>query len=365
MRNTRGIKLAAVAFAGALALAACSESSDSASTDDTTDSASAIECASGTLSGEGSSFQKNAITEWIKNYQTACPDATINYNPTGSGAGIKQFIAGQVDWAGSDSALKEEEAAAAAERCETNPAWNLPMVSGAIAVTYNLDGVDTLILTPDVIAKIFLGQITTWNDPAIAELNADATLPSSPITVFFRSDESGTTDNFTKYLNAAAGDVWTADPGKAWPSGAAGEGKEKSSGVLDAVLANPNSISYLDYSDVFAGGLAAAQIDNGAGPIELTPETAGAAIAAAENVGSGNDIKLEFDYSTTDGYPIVAVAYEIVCSAGLNADTAALLQSFLTYTASPEGQSVLADIGYVPLPASVEQEVANAVAALQ
>lgn len=364
MRNTRGIKLAAVAFAGALALAACSESTDSG-TDTATDGASAIECASGTLSGEGSSFQKNAITEWIKNYQTACPDATINYNPTGSGAGIKQFIAGQVDWAGSDSALKEEEAAAAAERCSANPAWNLPMVSGAIAVTYNLDGVDTLVLTPDVIAQIFLGQITAWDDPAIADLNADATLPSEDITVFFRSDESGTTDNFTKYLNATAPDVWTADPGKAWPSGAAGEGKEKSSGVLDAVSANPNSIAYLDYSDVFAGGLAAAQIDNGGGPVELTADTASEAIAAAQNVGEGNDIKLEFDYTTTTGYPIVAVAYQIVCSAGLNADTAALLQSFLTYTASVEGQDVLTDIGYVPLPASVEQEVADAVAALQ
>ncbi len=359
MRITRGMKIATVAMAGALALSACSESTDAASDGDAN-----IECADGTLSGEGSSFQKNAITEWVKVYQTACPGATINYNPTGSGAGIKQFIAGQVDWAGSDSVLKEAEVAAATERCASNEPWNLPMVAGGIGITYNVDGLDTLVLTPEVMGKIFLGQITVWNDPAIAALNEGATLPDRPITVFFRSDESGTTENFTNYLKVAAPQTWTANPGKAWPTGATGEGKEKSSGILDAVKSNANSISYLDYSDIFAGGLAAAQVDNGGGPVELTAQNAGIAIAAAENVGEGNDIRLAFDYTTTDGYPIVAVAYEIVCSAGLAAGKAELLKSFMTYTSSEDGQAELADIGFVPLPSSVASSVADAVAAL-
>ena len=361
MRITRGMKFAAVAAAGVLALGACSETSD----DGAAEGAADIDCASGKLSGEGSSFQKNAITEWVKLYQQACPDATVNYNPTGSGAGIKQFIAGQVDWAGSDSALKEDEVADAAERCEGNDPWNLPMVAGAIGITYNVDGLEDLVITPDVAAKIFLGEISAWNDPELAALNEGAALPDADITVFFRSDESGTTDNFTTYLNAAAPEVWTADPGKAWPSGATGEGKEKSSGILEAVSANANSISYLDYSDIFAGGLGAAQVDNGGGPVELTAETASAAIGAAQNVGSGNDIRLEFDYSTTDGYPIVAVAYEIVCSAGLDEDTTALLTSFLTYTSSTDGQSELERIGYVPLPSDVQSAVSTAVAAVQ
>ena len=366
MNNTRGIKLAAAAFAGALALTACSESSDSGSGGDSTDAAGgAIEnCASGTLSGEGSSFQKNAIFEWAKLYQQSCADATINYNPTGSGAGINQFIAGQVDWAGSDSALKGDEPERALERCGGNEAWNLPMVAGAIGVTFNIDGVDDLVMTPDTIAKVFLGEITTWDDPAIAAENEGAALPDAPITVFFRSDESGTTDNFTKFLSATAPDVWTADPGKAW-SGGVGEGKGQSAGILEAVSANANSISYLDYSDIFAAGLGAVAIDNGAGPIELTPENAAAAIGAATNVGEGNDIKLEFDYSTTEGYPAVAVAYEIVCSAGLDAGQTELLKSFLGYTSSVEGQQVLAEIGYVPLPASVEGQVATAVSEIQ
>jgi len=365
VRYTRGMKFATVAFAGALALTACSESSDTGSGEESP-SASAIECASGNLSGEGSSFQKNAITEWVKNYQQACPGATINYNPTGSGAGIKQFNAGQVDWAGSDSALKEEEAAAALARCGDNPAWNLPMVSGAISIAFNVDGVESLALTPELTAKIFIGEITKWNDPAIAAENEGVTLPDAKITVFFRSDESGTTDNFTKWLNASAPEVWTAEPGKAWPAGATGEGKEKNAGLLDAVTANPNSITYVDYSDALAGGVKYAAMDLGSGPVELTADSAAAAIALAEVVGEGNDLKLKLDYATTeDGvYPIVAVAYEIVCSSGLEAGKADLLKSFLTYTSSAEGQDVLSKLGYIPLPEGVQGQVSGAVAAL-
>jgi len=357
------MKVATVAFAGALVLSACSESGDGGGSEDAA-SPAAIDCQTGTLSGEGSSFQKNAITEWIKLYQQQCPGATINYNATGSGAGVKQFLAGQVDWAGSDSALKPEEAQTATGRCNGNDAWNLPMVSGAIGVAFNVEGVDGLVLTPDVVAKIFLGQITTWDDPAITALNEGVTLPGEKITVFYRADESGTTDNFTKYLNAAAPTVWTAPPGKAWPAGAAGEGKPQNAGILDAVKNNANSISYLDYSDVLAGGVTAADIDNGGGPVELTPENASTAIAQATNTGEGNNIILKFDYTTPEGYPIVAVAYEIACSAGGPA-AQPLLKSFLTYTASPEGQSELSRIGYVPLPESVESDVAAAVAALQ
>ena len=365
MRITRGMKFATVAFAGVLALSACSGSGDSDSSD--SPSAAAIDCSTGTLSGEGSTFQKNAIVEWAKLYQTACPDATINYNPTGSGAGIKQFIAGQVDWGGSDSALKEEEVPAATERCTGNEPWNLPMVGGAITIAYNVEGVDNLVVTPDVAAAIYLGQITSWDDPAIAADNPDASLPAAPITVFFRSDESGTTDNFTKWLSASAPTVWTAPPAKAWPAGAAGEGKQGNAGLLEAVTANANSITYLDYSDALAGGVTTAAVDLGSGPVEATPETASAAIALAEIVGEGNDLRLKLDYGTTEAgvYPIVAVAYEIVCSAGLAADTAALQQSFFTYTSSADGQAALAEIGYIPLPESIDDLVVEAVAALQ
>ncbi|GMA87559.1 hypothetical protein GCM10025868_28090 [Angustibacter aerolatus] len=133
---------------------------------------------SGTLNAEGSSAQKNAIEEVISSFSDTCADATVNYNPTGSGAGVKQFTGGQVDFAGSDSALKADagEVDAAAKRCAGNPAWNLPMVAGPIAVSYNVPGVDAVTLTPSVIAQIFTGKVKTWNDPAIAKLNGDAKL---------------------------------------------------------------------------------------------------------------------------------------------------------------------------------------------
>ena len=117
---------------------------------------------------------------------------------------MTQFIAKQVDFAGSDSALKDDQVAQAADRCGGNPAWNLPLVFGPVAMAYNVEGVDKLVVNGDVLAKIFQGQITKWNDPAIAALNTGATLPDTDITPIYRSDSSGTTDNFQKYLAAAA-----------------------------------------------------------------------------------------------------------------------------------------------------------------
>ena len=365
MKIARGTKIAALAATGVLALAACSES-DSSSDSSASGSPSNIDCASGKLSAEGSSAQANAMTEWIKEYQTACPDATINYNPTGSGAGIEQFLAGQVDFAGSDSALDPEdgEVADAKKRCDNNDAWNLPMVTGPVAVAYNVDGVDTLVLDADTTAKIFDGTIKKWDDEAIKNLNPDASLPSEDITVFFRSDESGTTDNFTKYLNAAAPDVWTADPGKAWTG--TGEGKGQSAGVQQATLENPNSISYMEWSFAKDAALGIAEIDNGSGtPVPLNSETAGAALDSAEITGTGNDLTMKIDYTTSAAgtYPIVLVTYEVVCSAGQPAETSALIKSFLTYTAG-DGQGLLEDLGYAPLPSTVQEKVETSISAI-
>ncbi len=368
MHITRSHKAAAVAAVAVLALAACSESGSGSSTASGSP-AGDINCASGTLSAEGSSAQGNAMVEWIKQYQTACPDATINYNPTGSGAGIQQFIAGQVDFAGSDSALKadEGEVDGAKKRCADNEAWNLPMVVGPVSVAYNVEGLDSLVLDATTTADIFSGKIKTWNDPAIAKLNSGATLPDSPITVFYRSDESGTTENFTKYLAAAAPDVWTKEPSKTWEG--TGEGKEKSAGVQQATLQQANSITYVEWSYARDGGLGIAQIDNGSGPVTLDATTAGAGLEEAKVVTSGNNLQLDLEpvYTTTSKsvYPIVLVTYEIACSAGLPEQQSALVKSFLTYTASDAGQGVLEGLGYAPLPTSVDKKVQTSVAALQ
>ncbi|HON74263.1 MAG TPA: phosphate ABC transporter substrate-binding protein PstS [Dermatophilaceae bacterium] len=344
-------------------------SSGAKATGSTTTNGSSTDCPTGTINGEGSSAQKNAIELAITAYQDTCSGATVNYNPTGSGAGIKQFIAKQVDFAGSDSALKTVavdgvvEADAAAKTCGS-PAWDIPMVAGPIAIAYNLPGVTTLTLNAEVAAKIFNGTITTWNDPAIAALNAGASLPATAIKVFFRSDESGTTENFTKYLHAAAPAVWTADPSKKWTG--KGEGKEKSAGVASAAAATPGGVTYAEWSYATQNKLGVAQIDSGAGAVALTGESAGKAVAAASQKGQGNDLALSLKYDTKEAgvYPIILVTYEIVCSTYADKAKANGVKSFLKFFASPEVQSKLESAGYAPLPAAVQAKVAAAIAAI-
>jgi phosphate transport system substrate-binding protein len=362
--------VASVALVGSIALTACGSDDNAGTPGASSSSTTTSACPKGgTLNGEGSSAQKNAIEEVISSFQDECAGTTINYNPTGSGAGIKQFTAGQVDFAGSDSALKTEEkdgvveSDAAAKFCGS-PAWNLPMVTGPIAISYNVKGVDKLVLTPEVAANIFAGKVTTWNDASIAKLNSGATLPSEPIKVFFRSDESGTTENFTKYLKAAAPDAWTTDPGKKWLG--KGEGKEKSAGVAGAVKATEGGITYAEWSYAKDNNLGIAQIDNGGGPVELTGASVGKAVSAAKADGEGNDLRLKLDYTTKEAgaYPILLVTYEIVCSKGKDAAKTALTKAFLTHFASADTQKSLEEIGYAPLPDEVRTKVDTAIAAL-
>jgi phosphate transport system substrate-binding protein len=202
-----GVILSVAAIA-TLTLSACGSDNNSGSSSSTAASgssaASAADCAGkNSLTGEGSTAQQNAIAEFNKVWGQTCSGKTLAYNPTGSGAGVDQFIAKQVDFAGSDSALADDQTAKAAERCGGNPAWNLPLVFGPVAMAFNVDGVDKLTVNADVLAKIFQGQIKKWNDPAIAALNSGATLPDADIKPIYRSDSSGTTDNFQKYLAAA------------------------------------------------------------------------------------------------------------------------------------------------------------------
>ena len=343
-----------------------SPASSGAKATGSTTTGSGADCPSGTINSEGSSAQKNAIELAITAYQDACSGATVNYNPTGSGAGIKQFIAKQVDFAGSDSALKTVavngvvEAEAAARTCGS-PAWDIPMVAGPIAIAYNLPGITTLTLNAEVAAKIFNGTITTWNDPAIAALNGGVTLPNTAIKVFFRSDESGTTENFTKYLHAAAPTVWTADPGKKWTG--KGEGKEKSAGVASAAASTPGGVTYAEWSYATQNKLGVAQIDSGAGAVALTGASAGKAVAAATQKGQGNDLALSLKYDTTEAgvYPIILVTYEIVCSTYADKAKAIGVKSFLRFFASPQVQTTLEAAGYAPLPDAVQAKVATAI----
>jgi len=363
--TTRASVISAIALTGALALTACgSDNNAGPAGSGGSSAAGAADCPSGTIKAEGSSAQKNAIEAAIKSFQTKCASATVNYNPSGSGAGIKNFNAGQVDFAGSDSALKDEEAKAAQTQCGA-PAWNLPMVTGPIAIAYNVKGVSKLILNAEVAAKIFAGSITVWNDPAIAALNPGATLPATPIKVYFRSDESGTTENFTKYLKAAAGSAATIEPAKK-RGGTVGEGKEKSAGVASAVKGQDGGVTYVEWSYATQNGLGMAAINTGSGAVELTGASVGRMIETAKQKGSGNDLSLTLDYATKEpgAYPINLVTYEIVCSKYQDAAKGKAVKAFLKHFVSSDVQKSLEQAGYAPLPASVATKVAAAIDAI-
>ena len=365
-----GVILSVAAIA-TLTLSACGSDNNSGTASSSAASgssaASAADCAGkNSLTGEGSTAQQNAIAEFNKVWGQTCSGKTLAYNPTGSGAGVDQFIAKQVDFAGSDSALADDQTAKAAERCGGNPAWNLPLVFGPVAMAYNVEGVDKLTVNADVLAKIFQGQIKKWNDPAIAALNSGATLPDADIKPIYRSDSSGTTDNFQKYLAAAAPQSWTKGAGKEFQGGA-GEGAQKSSGVVQAIQATPGSIGYVEKSPAAAAGLTNADIDSGAGAVALSDESTQAAVAAAKFKADGMDLALDLDalYASKEAgvYPLMLATYEIVCSKGYDADTAAAVKSFLTVSAN-EGQANLSAAGYVPLPDSFKERLLKSVDAI-
>jgi phosphate transport system substrate-binding protein len=363
-------RLAAFVLTGALALAACGTDDNTGATD-TADAPAAAAGTdsglSGTINAAGSSAQANAMDEWKKNFQQANPGVSLNYQPSGSGAGVQAFTEGTVAFAGSDSALNPEkgEPEKADARCKTGKAINLPMVTGPVAVVYNVPGADALQLKPKTIGEIFNGKITKWDDPAIKADNPDASLPSTAIQAVHRSDESGTSDNFTKFLVKTA--EWPYEAAKAWPAEAKGVGAKGSDGVSQAVKTTEGAISYVELSYAENSSLQKAKVANGSGEyVELTPESAGKTVEAAEITGTGNDLTLSIDYATSaaGAYPIVLVTYEITCEKGLTADESKLVKSFLTYTAGDEGQSALTDLGYAPLPASLVAKVRTSIDAI-
>ena len=368
--KTFGTTVSAAAIA-ALTLAGCGSDNNAGTSGggDTGTAAAggAAECGGkNTLTAEGSSAQQNAMAVFAQTWGQVCQGKTISYNPTGSGAGREQFAAGNVDIGGSDSPIEDEQAQQAAQRCGGNEVWNLPLVFGPVAMAYNIEGVEDLVLNADVIAGIFQGQISNWNDPAIAALNEGKTLPDQAITPIYRSDSSGTTDNFQLYLEATAPEVWTKGSGSEFQGGA-GEGAQKSSGIVQGVQATPGSIGYVEKGFADQAGLPYALIDNGSGPVELTNESAGMAIDAATFAGEGNNMILDLQalYSTTEAgaYPLVLATYSLVCSNGYPAETAEAVKSFLT-VASHQGQAGLPEAGYVPLPERFTERLQESIDAI-
>lgn len=380
MKLQRYVAVAGAGLIATAALAACGSNNNSPTTTSTPTAAgtgsgsaaasgSGISCQSGTLTLAGSSAQKNAIDKWTQDYQTACSGATINYNPSGSGAGLTSFEQNQVDFAGSDFPMAAADIPKADARCGAgNNAVDIPLVPGAIAVLYNVTGVTApLNLSGKVLAQIFNGKITTWNDPAIAADNSGVTLPSTKITTFHRSDKSGTSFNFSNYLNNLDPADFPAKANKQWP-GTGGQGENGSSGVAQAVKTTSGGIGYAEISYASANNLQTAKVGNAQGQfVEATTANASSFIAKAKATSNANGIQLAFDYTFSDAnsYPAVLVTYEIACASGNNASQLALIKSFLSYGASTTAQGELPGAGYVQLPSNLQTEVQTLIGTLK
>ncbi len=317
----------------------------------------------------GSTAQENAMEQFVYAYIHACPGHTLDYNANGSGAGVRNFLDNRTDLAGSDVPLNPDNGQTdrAADRCGS-PAWDLPTVFGPIAVTYNVKGVSTLNLDGPTIAKIFNGAITRWDDPAIKALNSDAGLPSEPIQVIFRSDQSGTTDNFQKYLGGASDGAWGKGVSETF-NGGVGQGANGNNGTSALLQTTEGSITYNEWSFAVGKQLNMARIITSAGPqpVAITVDSVGKTIAGATVQGQGNDLVLDTSsfYKPTQAgaYPIVLATYEIVCSKYPDSATGQAVKAFMQAAIGP-GQVGLDQYGSIPLPGSFQAKLSAAVNAI-
>lgn len=363
----RTASILGVVAVGSAALVACNDSSSDGDTASSGESSSSsaeggLSGESGELVAEGASSQQNAMEVFGTTYAETVDGASLAYNPTGSGSGRTNFVAGTVDFAGSDSPLAEDQVEPAAERCGGNEAWHLPFVIGPVAIAYNLDGVDTLNLTVPTLISIFNGEITNWNDEAIAAENEGAELPDQEIQVIYRSDESGTSQNFQKFLSTAG--EWEGE-GQQFPT-TRGSGANGSNGVATEVANNPGAITYVEYGFAKQNSLGVANIDFGSGPVELNSEHVNTALEGLEFKNEGHNMVVDTDalFSQTQegSYPLILTTYEIVCSAGYDEDVQNRVKDFLTVAL--DNQDQLAEIGFIPVEGTHHDRLAEAIAAI-
>ncbi|GAB4524598.1 MAG: phosphate ABC transporter substrate-binding protein PstS [Anaerolineales bacterium] len=307
------------------------------------------------LNGAGATFPLPVYTEWIQMYKTVQPDITINYQGIGSGGGQKAILDGTVDFAGSDSLLKEEQYALMPDL------QMLPMLAGAVVPIYNLPGVENLVLDGQTLVDIFMAKITRWNDPAIAALNPGASLPDASIVVVHRSDGSGTTEIFTTYLGAVSQD-WADNVGvgKAveWPADALGQGVggKGNPGVAQAVQATPNAIGYVELAYAKSNALAMVRMINAAGnTVEASAETMQDAMAAFANAFDARMTAAIVNAPGENSWPIMGYTYIIVhITENQDCAKAKALVNFIQWAVSDSGAAQkAADLGYATLPDAV------------
>nr|WP_297429688.1 phosphate ABC transporter substrate-binding protein PstS [uncultured Actinotalea sp.] len=325
--------------------------------------AAQVEGLSGTIAGAGASSQEAAMQAWVAGFQSANPEVSIAYDPVGSGGGRTQFVEGGIAYAGTDAPLDDDELAGAQERCAPGAVAELPLYISPIAVMFNLQGIDSLNMSAATIAGIFARDITRWDDERIAAENPGVALPDLAITPVNRSDESGTTENFTEYLHEAAPEAWTFDPSGNWPL-TGGQSAQGTSGVVQTVQDGQGTITYADASRL--GTLGSVALGVGEEWVPFSPEAAAAVVDASPRAEGRPDTSLvvELDRDTTapGAYPLVLVSYTLACTAYADPADAELVGAFLEYVASEEGQATAAQAaGSAPISDRLRERVLTVV----
>jgi len=334
-----------VALAAVVSLSACS--SNNAPAGGSSPGAAAL---SGTLNGSGSTFQTTFQQAAIQQFKTVQPGMTVNYGSGGSGKGRTDLASGVVNYAGSDSPIPSSE--------ESNFAGKtilyFPVLIGPITLSYNLPNVNNLKLDAPVIAGIFQGNITSWNNSAITALNPGVSLPSTPITIAVRSDSSGTTQNFSLFLQTADPTDWKLGSNStiSWPHTArAGSGN---SGVAQIIKSTPGAIGYVDYTDAKASGLTFASVKNSSGNF-IMPSSAGAS-ASADTVTVEPNLTFHAVWgSGAQAYPVTYQSWVLVNAKQPNANDAKMLKAWIGYLLGP-GQDLLPQLNYAKLPTGIDQK---------
>jgi phosphate transport system substrate-binding protein len=349
----RLLRLLAVLLALTVVATACgSDSKKTTTSSNTTDTTAAAAGGvdysklSGTINGSGSSFADGLYQQCISTITQKASGLTVNYNPVGSGQGKKDFAAKLNDFAGTDSLVKPEEAPAGSY-------LYFPTAAAPITVSYNIDGVSSLQLDATTLAKIFSGQIKTWDDAAIKADNADAKLPSSPIVIVHRADGSGTTSAFTKYLTKAAGAAWTLGAGDTVPWPAGSQAGQKNTGVAQIIKDTKGAIGYVDFADAKLAKLSFAKVKNKSGTfVEPTLAAASSALAGAT---AAADLTLDaLDAGGADAYPITAVTY-ILLRPTYDATKGPAVKGFVNYVLT-DCQAQAAGVDYAKLPSDLAKQ---------
>jgi phosphate transport system substrate-binding protein len=324
----------------------------------------------GTIIGAGASSQQSAQEVWVRGFQLANVQATVEYDPLGSGGGRDTFVGGGAVFAASDRAFTVDEVAAGdfVSCVDGTGILEIPAYISPIAIIFNLDGVDSLNLDADTIAAIFTKAIDRWDDPAIAEQNTSVELPNQRITAVHRADDSGTTANFTSYLAEAAPNSWSVGSIEKWPREFGGEAAPQTSGVVDAVTNGTGTIGYADASR--AGELGTVAVKVGDEYVEYSAEAAAAIVDVSpfgENRGP-TDLAVEIDRASTAAgvYPVVLISYLIACNEYVSDDQVDVIRGYLDYVISSDGQqAAAAGAGSAPISPSLFDKASAAVAAIK